>query len=77
MRENEVDVSKTQCIGPKLFDAKCTRLACLLNLPSLFQMYSFEMFVFTFGTVFYQIFFFWNIFFGKISKHNIILHFSL
>ena len=23
---------KTKCIGPKLFDAKCTRLACLLKL---------------------------------------------
>ena len=28
--------SKTMCMGPKLFDAKCTRLACLLSLSSLF-----------------------------------------
>ena len=26
---------KTKCIGPKLFDAKCTRLACLLSFASL------------------------------------------
>ena len=30
-KKEEVDVcTKTKCIGPKLFDAKCTRLACLL-----------------------------------------------
>ena len=28
--------SKTKCIGPKLFDAKCTRLVCLLSFTSLF-----------------------------------------
>ena len=27
----------TKCIGPKLFDAKCTRLACLLSFASLFR----------------------------------------
>ena len=29
-KKNEVDVcTKIKCIGPQLFDAKCTRLACL------------------------------------------------
>ena len=28
--------SKTKRIGPKLFDAKCTRLACLLSFAILF-----------------------------------------
>ena len=35
-----VDMFKTKCITPakpKLFDAKCTRLACLLSFASLFQ----------------------------------------
>ena len=39
MHENEVDVcakTKTKCIGPNLFDAKCTRLACLLSFASIF-----------------------------------------
>ena len=27
--------SKTKCLGPNLFDAKCTRLACLLSFASL------------------------------------------
>ena len=36
-KKNEVDVcTKTKCIGPKLFDAKCTRLACFLSFASLF-----------------------------------------
>ena len=38
MHENEVDVcrkTKTKCIGPKLFDAKCTRVVCLLSFVSL------------------------------------------
>ena len=26
------ECSKTKCIGPKLFDAKCTRLSCLCEL---------------------------------------------
>ena len=26
--------SKTKCIGPKLFDAKCTRFVCLLSFTS-------------------------------------------
>ena len=30
------ECSKTKCIGPKLFDAKCTRLACLLSFAGLF-----------------------------------------
>ena len=35
--KKKVDVcTKTKCIGPKLFDAKCTRLACLLSFASLF-----------------------------------------
>ena len=41
MHENEVDVCtkmKTKCIGPKLFDAKCTRLACLLSFASLLSV---------------------------------------
>ena len=37
MYKNEVDVLKTKCIGPKLFDAKCTRLVCLLGFASLFS----------------------------------------
>ena len=39
MHDNKVDVctkTKTKCIGPKLFDAKCTQLACLLSFASLF-----------------------------------------
>ena len=35
-----VDMFKPKCIKPaksKLFDAKCTRLACLLSFASLFQ----------------------------------------
>ena len=38
MHDKEVDVctkTKTKCIGPKLFDAKCTQLACLLSFASL------------------------------------------
>ena len=30
----KLECSKTKCIGPKLFDAKCTRLACLLRFAS-------------------------------------------
>ena len=39
---NEVDVctkTKTKCIEPKLFDAKCARLACLLSFASLFSSF--------------------------------------
>ena len=35
MHEKKVDVcmkTKTNCIGPKLIDAKCTRLACFVSL---------------------------------------------
>ena len=31
--------SKTNCIGPKLLDAKCTRLVCLQSFASLFLHY--------------------------------------
>ena len=30
------DMTCTKCIGPMMFDAKCTRLACLLSFASLF-----------------------------------------
>ena len=41
MHENEVNActnTKTKCIGLKLFDAKCTQLACLLSLASLLRL---------------------------------------
>ena len=31
------DMTCTKCIGPMMFDAKCTRLACLLSFASLFR----------------------------------------
>ena len=34
----EADMFQTKCIGQKLFDAKCTRLACLLSFASLLWM---------------------------------------
>ena len=38
--KKKVDVcTKTKCIGPKLFDAKCTRLACLQSFENLFCTY--------------------------------------
>ena len=39
-KKNEVDVctkTETKCIGPKLFDAKCTRFACLLSFVNLLK----------------------------------------
>ena len=30
-------LKRTVCIGPKLLDAKCTRLVCLLSFASLFR----------------------------------------
>ena len=39
----EADVcTKTKCIGSKLFDAKCIRLACLLSFASLFLLHFLE-----------------------------------
>ena len=34
------EMFKKKCIGQKLFDAKCTRLACLLSFASLISSLS-------------------------------------